>query len=45
MLLERVWPPMCNRIFRIPETLVGVYFRAFDGIRDGQIRVGRGTTA
>lgn len=44
MLLDRVWPAVCNRIFRVPETIFRVYFHAFDVIRDRQIRDGRGTT-
>jgi hypothetical protein len=44
MLSERVWQAVCNPIFRVPETMVRIYFHAYGGIRIGQIRIGRGNT-
>jgi hypothetical protein len=45
MLLLRVWQTVYNRIFRVRQMIVHIYFHAFNRIRVGQTRrVGTGFT-
>jgi hypothetical protein len=36
MLLQRVWQTAYNRIFRVQQTIVRIYFHAYNRIRVGE---------